>query len=225
MHLTGNIMRKGEKKSSLPGAIAIAFLAAIIVYCVMLNVEKNAMSAYEKGKVLIAARDIARGVKITEQNVEQYFIEAQMDKNLIPETAMPEKELLTGNQVINKIDKGSVVTASMLDEIKELLAAIKDPVIAGFKADDLYQVVSGILRSGDRIHIYKVDEELEAAYLVWKNVLVQEVFDSAGSQISPEDQVTAASRVNIFLEQESIERFYSELASGSLRVVKIWDGN
>ena len=32
------------------------------------------------------------------------------------------------------------------------------PVVAGFKADDLYQVVGGVLRSGDRINIYQVNE-------------------------------------------------------------------
>jgi len=214
---------KEEKKSILPGAIAIAFLAAIIVYMVMLNVEKSALMAYEKSNVLLAEREIPSGVIITGQNVEQYFTIAEVDKKLIPEAAVLEEGLLIGSQAVHKVDHGSIITASMFSEAKASLVTIKMPVIAGFKADDLYQVASGILRGGDRIHIYMVDEEYNAAYLVWENVLVQDVFDSAGNRILPENQETAASRINIFLEQESIERFYTELATGSLRAVKIWD--
>jgi hypothetical protein len=216
-------IEKEDKKNMLPGAIAIAFLAAIIVYIVMLNVEKSALMAYEKGNVLLAEKEILPGVIITGQNVGQYFTLTQADIKLIPETAVFEEEFLIGSQAIHKVDQGSIITASMFSEETASLATIKKPVIAGFKADDLFQVASGILRSGDRIHVYMVDEEYDAAYLVWENVLVQEVFDSAGNRILPEDQEMAASRVNVFMEQDSIERFYSELATGSLRAVKIWD--
>lgn len=40
---------------------------------------------------------------------------------------------------------------------------MEDPVIAGCKADDLYQIVGGVLRAGDRINIYQVDEQAAKA--------------------------------------------------------------
>ena len=36
-------------KGGLPGIILAAFTAAAVTYIVLLNVEKNALSAYEKG--------------------------------------------------------------------------------------------------------------------------------------------------------------------------------
>ena len=96
-------------------------------------------------------------------------------------------------------------------------------MIAGFKAEDLYQVAGGVLRSGDRIHIYSVKEEGKEASSVWKNVFVQQVFDTSGNRISNEDSDTAAQRINIYLAEEDVERFYEQLSAGSLRAVKVCD--
>ncbi|MDR2042810.1 MAG: SAF domain-containing protein [Clostridium sp.] len=211
------------KKNILPGAILSAFLAAVIVYLMMVNMEKNAMSAYEKGPVLVAAKELARGIFLTEENVETYFEEAQMEKKLIPSAALTDKRQLIGRMTAGDIDKGSMITGAMTEETQKMISAMKKPVIAGFKADDLYQVVSGVLRSGDRIHIYTVDEELRHVTLAWENVLVQQVFDSSGVVIEPEDKITAAGRVNIFLEQDSVESFFLRLSTGTLHVVKIWN--
>ena len=94
--------------------------------------------------------------------------------------------------------------------------------MAGLKAEDLYQMAGGILRAGDRIHIYSVNKE-NIATLVWKNVYVQQVFDSAGGKISNDDAKTAVQRINVYLDSKEVAKFYSELAAGSLRVVKVCD--
>ena len=64
---------KKRKKNILPGAAFAALIAAIIVYCIMLNVEKNALSAYEKGIVLVTSKDMPRGLVLTEDNIYTYF--------------------------------------------------------------------------------------------------------------------------------------------------------
>ena len=78
-----------------------------------------------------------------------------------------------------------------------------------------------MLRAGDRIHIYSVSEENETS-LIWDDVYVQGVFDQAGTQIGNEDAVTAAQRINVYMDKADVEVFYSELASGTLRVVKAY---
>lgn len=210
-----------REKNILPGAALAALIAAIIVYCVMLNVEKNVMGAYEKGTVLVAVKDMEKGVVLTEENADSYLEAKEMDKGLIPETAFTDKETLYQQIVAQKVDKGALITEAMVTDLEQLENTMREPVVAGFKADDLYQVVSGILRSGDRIHIYTVDTETGEAYLIWDNVLVREVFDSSGAIVSAEDQSTAVQRVNVLMEKENVEQFYSELMSGSLRVVKV----
>ncbi len=212
---------KKRKKNILPGAAFAALIAAIIVYCIMLNVEKNALSAYEKGIVLVTSKDMPRGLVLTEDNIYTYFEEKEIDKQLIPEAAITEKERLCLQMTAGELDKGTMITQSMFTNLNEIQENMKEPVAAGFKADDLYQVVTGTLRSGDYIHIYTVDPDTGDVYLTWDNIFIKEVFDSAGVLITAEDKTSAAQRVNILMEKENIEQFYSELAKGSLRVVKV----
>lgn len=209
------------KKNILPGAALAALAAAVIIFCVLLNVEKNVMTAYEKGCILTAREDIPKGVVLDSQNISQYFEEKEMDKSLIPAAAIVDKDVLEQQMTASELDKGTIITSAMFTDLEKMTDEMHDPVIAGFKADDLYQVVSGRLRSGDHIHIYTVDPNSGNTYLVWNNVYVKDVFDGSGSVIVPGDVVTAAQRVNILLEKGNIEQFYSELSRGSLRVVKV----
>lgn len=198
-----------------------AFLAAIIVYIILLNIETSALKAYEKDKVLIAQEDIPQGIVFKEDNLEKYFQEAEIDKTIIPQAAVINKEQLAGMLSAADIDKGSILTLSMLGEFQKVIDTMKQPVLVGFKADDLYQVVSGILRTGDFIDIYTVNKDMGEAYLNWENILVAQVFDSSGNIIETKEQETPAARINILMEQENVELFYTELERGSLRAVKI----
>ena len=138
----------------------------------------------------------------------------------------------------------------MFTAVNDITKDMTQPVVAGFKADDLYQVVGGVLRSGDRINIYQVNENANkgdtsqslantddnwtdassdtAASLVWGNVFVQEVFDSAGAVISTSDSTTPAQRVNIYMDNDNVAAFYAALAqvitSTSLRCSKSTTG-
>jgi len=121
------------------------------------------------------------------------------------------------------IPKGSILTETMFEYGEKYVDHMTNPVIAGCKADDLFQAVSGVLRKGDLINIYTVNEELGETYLLWSRVLVYQTFDSGGNLIAPEDTVTAAARINVLIEEGNAEQFYNEINNGSLRMVKIWD--
>ena len=212
---------KKERKNILPKAALGALAAAVIVFCIMLNVEKNVLSDYEKGKVFVAAAEMEKGMVLTEENAGQYIEEKEMDKSLIPENAILQREEIYQLMAGQKLDRGVVLTRSMFTDPDQVMESMTEPVTAAFKAEDLYQVVSGILRSGDRIHIYAVDGETNSAYLIWDNIFVREVFDSNGTRIEASDSLSAAQRINILMEKENVEQFYSELSAGSLRVVKV----
>jgi len=212
-----------KQKSVLPGAVAMALISAVIIYVVMLNAEKNALSDYEKGTILTAHTVIPKGQEITEANYEYYIMEKEIDKKLIPETAVQEEKDVIGLLPVAGIDAGAMLTRGMFESFDEITGKMKEPVVAGFKAEDLYQVVGGTLRAGDRIHIYTVDEETMEVSLIWQEIFVQQVFDASGNAIGNEDQITAALRVNIFIEKDSSEDFYAQLSAGSLRVTKVWD--
>lgn len=214
--------RNTIKKWLWNGGILAALLVAVTVFVVMLEMEKRLLSQYERGVIYVAAKEIPEGQLITEVNCREYFKECQLDKSVIPKTALCDKRQVKGLVAAGNIEEGVLLTAGMFERLDDITAELKEPVVAGLKAEDLYQMAGGILRAGDRIHIYSVNKE-NAATLVWKNIYVQQVFDNVGGNISNEDKVTAVQRINVYLDSGDVEKFYTELASGSLRVVKVCD--
>lgn len=201
------------------GGVVAALVAAVAVFAVMLQLEKGMLTKYEKGTVYVAAVEIPKGQLVTAENLSLYFQEKPLDKSCIPESALCSPERVTGLAAVFDIKPGVILVTGMFETLDDVLKGMKEPVVAGFKAEDLYQVAGGVLRAGDRIHIYSVSEEGEAV-LVWDDVYVQEVFDQTGARIVNGDIVTAAQRINIYLDKKDVEAFYSELASGTLRVVR-----
>lgn len=200
------------------GGIIAALLSAVAVFAVMVQMEKNILTQYEKKDIYTAAAVIPRGEIVTEDNYTKFFVLRQLDSSCVPDTAINSPDQIKGLVAKTDIEQGVLLTAGMFEPVDEILETMEQPVIAGFKAEDLYQVVSGVLRSGDRVNIYSVKGE--GVTLVWQDIFVQQVFDASGAAIAGGDRVTAAQRINVYLDQADVERFYGELASGSLRVVK-----
>lgn len=202
------------------GSIIAALVVALTVFVVMIQIEKNILTQYEKGNIYVAIKDIPKGELITAANCDEYFELRQLDKSCIPRTAISGAEQVQNLVASFPIEKGVLLTSGMFEPLNSITAQMKEPVIAGFKAEDLYQVVGGVLRAGDHIHIYSVQEE-GVTVLVWQDVYVQQVFDSAGKSVSNDDNSTSSQRINIYLDKEEVEQFYTELSIGSLRVVKV----
>lgn len=202
------------------GSIIAALAAAIGIFAVMLQMEKKVLSEYERGGIYVASREIPKGERITSRNYRDYLCLKEADKGVIPATALEEPGQLEGLIARVPIAEGTLLTTGMFEEQQEILARMEEPVIAGFKADDLYQVAGGVLRAGDRIHIYTVSES-GIAHLIWREIFVEQVFDSAGNAIGGGDSLSSAQRVNVYLDAGDVEQFYTELARGTLRVVKV----
>lgn len=215
---------KGDKRriwsKVWTGSIFAAFVAAVSIFKVLLQLEKKVLSEYEKGWVYVAGEEIPKGAFITEQNVDRYLKLQELNADMIPQTAISEREKMIGMVTERSIEKGVFVTEGMFVRENEITKKMTEPVIAGFKAEDLYQVVGGVLRAGDRIHLYTVSESGRTE-LIWKELFVQQVFDSGGKVIQPEDVTSAAQRINVYMDAQDVQRLYAELAKGTLRVVKV----
>lgn len=201
-------------------SIAAAFVAAVTVFCVMVRLEKSVLTQYEKGVIYTAVKQIPKGQMITENNYHSFIEMKELDRSCIPKTALQRPEQAQGLAALADIEQGVLLTSGMFEDVDEILEQMTEPVIAGFKAEDLYQVAGGVLRAGDRIDIYSVQEDGQAV-LVWEEVFVQQVFDGAGAAIGSGDKTTAAQRINVYLAKADVGKFYGELALGSLRAVKI----
>lgn len=210
---------ENKRRAFWTGGIAAAFVAAAAIFILMLQIEKNALADYEKGVIYVAAREIPEGTLLTEANISEYLERKELDISCIPDTALTDGSSLAGRIAVFSIERGVLLTEGMFGSLETVTQDMKEPVIAGFKAEDLYQVVGGVLRAGDFVHIYTVTGEGHAQ-LVWQDVFVEQVFDGAGNAISNEDRTTSAQRINVYLDKTDVEEFYTQLAGGSLRVVK-----
>lgn len=217
---TGKKKEKARDRAKIKtGAGIAALVAAVAVFVILLQLEKSVLEQYEKGVVYVAANQIPQGRLITAGEYETFFRKVEMEKKNIPATALQNPEQLQGLAAVFDVEAGVILTDGMFETWEEILAPMESPVIAGFKADDMYQVAGGVLRAGDRIHIYTV--EGDEAVLAWESVYVQQVFDSAGTRIPNEDKTAIAQRINVYLDSSDVEAFYSGLAGGNLRVVKV----
>ena len=207
------------QKKKMTGGVIAAFAASLAVFAVMVHIEKSILGGYEKCTIYVAAAEIPKGQSVTQENLPQYFAERQLDKSCIPEAALTSPEQVTQLAAVFDIDSGTLLTRGMFRDVNGIEEAMEQPVIAGFKADDISQAAGGVLRAGDRVDIFAVKEE--GASPVWTNVYVQQVFDASGNAIPNSDRSTAAQRVNVLLEKSEVADFYTELACGSLRAVKL----
>jgi hypothetical protein len=202
------------------GSIIAAFVAAAGIFLVMLQMERKMLSEYEHGAIFVAAKTIPKGQTITEENYGDFLCLKEIELGCVPATALQSREQLVNLVAREDIEEGVLLTTGMFEGRNEITAGMSEPVIAGFKAEDLYQVVGGVLRAGDRIHIYTVTENGQTS-LIWSRVFVQQVFDSGGNVIAGGDDSSSAQRINVYLDAGDVEQFYTELARGTLRVAKV----
>lgn len=215
-------MSKSTKNKIWNGTILAAFIAAAAVFTIMLQTEKKVLTEYEKTTVCVTIDDLPKGEHITADNILHYVQPMDIDRKIVPDTAIQNMDEITGRITAHRIEKGSVVTRGMLESEEQITGEMEEAVIAGFRAEDLYQAVGGVLRAGDRIHIYCIDkEEAAGENPVWKNVFVQQVFDQNGNVIDSGDTTTPAQRINVYMDNNKVDDFYRNLAKGSLRVVKV----
>ena len=214
--------REKEKKNILPGVILVAFLASIATFFLLLNMEKNALEAYEKVMVWITKCELAKGLEINSNSIQECFEQVEIDKDRVPGKVIETPEILVGKRTEFIISQGTILTETMFSDEGNYREGMHNPIIAGCKGDDLFQLVSGVLRKGDLVNIYMVNEELGETYMLWENIMVYQSFDASGNVIPSEDTITPAARVNLLLEEGYTEQFYKELSTGSLRLVKVW---
>ena len=211
--------RRGKAVNLKTGVSVAALTAAVAMFVILLQIEKSVLSQYEKGFIYTAAVPIPRGEVITAENAGRYFRLQELDMGCIPETALRKPEQVQGLAALFDVEPGVLLTEGMFERLDDVLKEMREPVIAGFKAEDMCQVAGGILRAGDRVHIYSIMGE--DSVLVWEQIYVQQVFDGAGVRIPNEDTTTPSQRINIYLDKEDVGIFYRGLAEGNLRVVKI----
>lgn len=212
-------MKSKKKGIVAPGLIILAFVASIAVFAVMLYTEKKLLSEGEKGTVYIAKEEIPAGTKLSAADIGKYIEIAEVPVELIPNRYVAADTFFSGMMVSIPISNGSILSEDMFRETEVGTDGMKEPVLLGFKAEDMYQVIGGTLRKGDKIHLYS-DDEFGEVTLRWSNLYIADAFDSAGNVIEYGEEGKAV-RFNIYIEKKDVEEFFSQLDSKQLRLVKV----
>ena len=114
--------KNGNMDSRLKtGGIIAALLSAVTVFAVMVQMEKNILTQYEKGTIYTAAVEIPRGEIVTESNYIKYFAEQQLDSSCIPATAISAPDQIRGLVARTDIEQGVLLTEGMFEPVYEVL--------------------------------------------------------------------------------------------------------
>lgn len=212
-----------KNRMSMQGKIwpvALSLLLAGGVFVLLLNVETRKMSQYEKGSVVVAAADMPEAKEITTENVAQLFSVEERPVSDIPQSAYQDPSELVGQYTRNGIDSGSMITKSMLGDLKK---EYRDAVLLGVNMEALDQSVAGTLRIGDVIDIYTVKEEAENQVVVQKalsGVTIERSYTSSGTAILKEDDTSIAQYITIPVHKDAVGVFYQSLEDRRVEIVK-----
>lgn len=200
--------------------VVLCLLLAAGVFALLLNVEARQMAQYEKGSVVIAIADVPEAKEITEKNLAELFAVEERPLTDIPDAAYLKPEELIGQYAQNSIDTGSMITKSMVGELRKDFG---DSVLLGVNMEALDQSVAGTLRAGDVIDIYTVKVDEEKNVLVEKaleNVTIERSYTSSGAAILKEDDTSISQYVTIPVHQDAVGLFYQSLENRRIEIVK-----
>ena len=200
--------------------VVLCLLLAAGVFALLMNVESRKMAQYEKGNVVVAIADVPEAKEITEKNLAELFAVEERPLTDIPDAAYLQPEELIGQYVQSAIDSGSMITESMVGELRKDFG---NSVLLGVNMEALDQSVAGTLRAGDIIDIYTVMVDEEKNVLVEKalgDVTIERSYTSSGTAILKEDDTSIAQYITIPVHQDAVGLFYQSLENRRIEIVK-----
>ena len=202
-----------------------SFLVAVALFGVLVGVEKNLLSDYEKVSVVLCKIDVPKGTKITKENVSQYFYDYEVDIALVNDTCIKDK-----NEVINTVVEKSLSAHEILrkddcTKEAEIYNKFSNPVEASITATNPGDIVSGTIRRGDYVDIAVVNKDTLEYDLMLKKVYVVDAFTSTGEKVSENAEGTAATMLTVVEEKDNLAKFYSARETGNVIVTKLETDN
>lgn len=210
--------KKNRRGAVAGGIIVTAFLGAIVMFAILLYTEKKVLGKDDTKLVACAVKVIPEGEKITADNVNEYICFREIAEAYIPKGTISEANLFNNISAKYSIAEGSILTETMFRPADIGISRMGNPVLVGIKTEDMYQAAGGILRRGDRVHIY-VMNEMDEIELRWSNLYIDEAFDASGNVIDSESS-GKATRFNLFIEKDDVEEFYGCIDSQRVRIVR-----
>jgi len=234
--------KPGIKNTSIKAGL-ICLACALLVFFVLIIIEKNIINATDKDRVLVIIADVKDGTKITEDNVEIYLGYAERNSHEIPKGAVTDIYQVLDQYVTRDMVTNEIAITSAFEEI-DLYGGIESPIEVSIGVSNIAQVVGGTIREGDLINLdiitknplpsealYGTDTNGQAAldtYICSKlldKVRVTRVFSSNGVPVKTENAVEGSAEtatvINIVIPEELEVIFNKAVVEGTIRVSRV----
>ena len=198
-----------------------SFLVAVALFGVLVGVEKNILSDYEKVSVVLCKTDVPKGTRITKENVSQYFYDYEVDIALVNDTCIKDKNEVIDTVVEKSLSAHEILRKDDCTKEAEIYNKFSNPVQASITATNPGDIVSGTIRRGDYVDIAVVNKDTLEYDLMLKKVYVVDAFTSTGEKVSENAEGTAATMLTVVEEKDNLAKFYSARETGNVIVTKL----
>lgn len=219
------IKKKKQHNTLNVRVLVYSFIVTLILYAFMLFIERTILKSEEHTTVYVAQTDINENTMLTAENIPVYFAAMQRRSDWLPADSVTDMTQLLNMLTSRKIAQNEVITSDILLSRDTRTDGIVLPVEVSINANNLSQVVGGILREGDRINIWSVTELNDCgistvkAEKICDYAYVTRVFTAAGVQVKKGlQEESAAMVVNIIIPGEKEEDFNIAMGNGTLRI-------
>lgn len=200
----------------------ISLTLALMMFAVLLIVQKSMQQEPVYEKVLCANTIIPENTKITEANIDSYIRQQEIPVEWLPKDYVSAPEKVLGMVAGAEISEGSMITDTMLKDYQEYYKAYEELTLIGVPIGELYQGVAGSLRMGDYVDIYTL-YEAEKEYhcqLLAEHIRIEATYSDQGQVIGTDNIGGLSQLIVIPMEREQVALFYESLARGHIRIAK-----
>lgn len=203
--------------------IITCLIFAVVIFVILVNVEKNIMKNYEKAPVVVCKQNINEKDDINKSNKKDYFEVVQVPKNIVPENTYKSlKEVPTG-LASKDMYKKEILLKNDIQSSDSFVKDIENPVIASISIKSLDKAVGGVLRRGDRVDISLIKDDTNDKSLLLSNIYIIEAMNSSGEKLT-KDKKEAATIFNIIVSKKDAQMLKEVVnENGELTLVKTND--
>lgn len=202
------------------GVISLAL--ALMLFAVLLIVQKSMQQEPVYEKVLCASTTIPENTKITEANIDTYIRAKEIPVEWLPEDYTTAPKQVLGMIAEVEISEGSMIIGSMLRASREYYKTYEELTLISVPIGELYQGVAGSLRMGDYVDIYALYEEEKEYHcqLLAEHIRIEATYSDQGQAIGADNTEGLSQLIIIPMEREQVALFYESLARGHIRIAK-----
>ena len=215
--INGEEKKKG--KHTLLGLVFSVVMACIIFFG-MTSYQAQKMDNYVKEKKVVAKADIPANTLITQDNVDKYFDEMEINKKLVVSDSVENKNDMVGYVCEYPVANAQVISKKNFVAKDSILSSIKNKAYITFTASNIGSAVGGTIREGSVINVDVVsDEGTEQAGQFYVNA----VYDTNGTKLSNTDgdKNKTALVIEIVIDKTQITQFEDKLSKGNVYISKV----